>query len=65
MYNDLNFLFEDRNQKLWIGSERGISSFDPKYSGFIGVGPGANPNKSLPLLMFGLLQKMQAQNIYL
>ena len=48
MYNDLNFLFEDRNQKLWIGSERGISSFDPKYSGFIGVGPGANPNKSLP-----------------
>ena len=48
MYNDLNFLFEDSNQKLWIGSERGISSFDPKYSGFIGVGPGANPNKSLP-----------------
>ena len=28
MYNDLNFLFEDRNQKLWIGSERGISSFE-------------------------------------
>ena len=48
MYNNLSFLFEDINQKLWIGSERGISSFDPKYSGFIGVGPGANPYKSLP-----------------
>ena len=48
MYNDLNVLFEDKNKKLWIGSERGISSFDPKYSGFIGVGPGANPKKSLP-----------------
>lgn len=48
MYNDLNVLFEDKNKKLWIGSERGISSFDPKYSGFIGVGPGANLKKSLP-----------------
>jgi class 3 adenylate cyclase/ligand-binding sensor domain-containing protein/predicted metal-dependent HD superfamily phosphohydrolase len=48
MYNDLNVLFEDKNKKLWIGSQRGISSFDPKYSGFIGVGPGANPKKSLP-----------------
>ena len=48
MYNELNVLFEDKNKKLWIGSDRGISSFDPKYSGFIGVGPGANPKKSLP-----------------
>lgn len=48
MYNNLSFLFEDKNQKLWIGSERGVSSFDPKYSGFIGVGPGADVNKSLP-----------------
>ncbi len=48
MYNDLNVLFEDKNKKLWIGSERGISSFDPQYSGFIGVGPGADPKKSLP-----------------
>ena len=48
MYNKLNVLFEDKNKHLWIGSDRGISSFDPKYSGFIGVGPGANPKKSLP-----------------
>mgnify|MGYP003326426447 CR=1 FL=1 len=38
----------NKNKKLWIGSDRGISSFDPKYSGFIGVGPGADPKKSLP-----------------
>jgi len=48
MYNELNVLFEDKNKKLWIGSDRGISSFDPKYSGFIGVGPGADLKKSLP-----------------
>ena len=48
MYDNLNVLFEDRHKKIWIGSDRGVSSFDPKYSGFIGVGPGANPKESLP-----------------
>ena len=48
MYNNLSVLFEDRNKKIWIGSDRGVSSFDPKYSGFIGVGPGVNPSKNLP-----------------
>jgi len=48
MYDHLSVLYKDKNGTLWVGSERGISSFDPNYSGFMGVGPGSNLKKSLP-----------------
>jgi len=48
MYDKLSFLYEDLNGNVWIGSDRGVSSFDPDYTGFMGVGPGSNLKKSLP-----------------
>ena len=42
------FCTKDLNGHVWIGSDRGVSSFDPDYSGFMGVGPGSNLKKSLP-----------------
>ena len=48
MYDKLSFLYKDLNGNVWIGSDRGVSSFDPDYSGFMGVGPGSNLKKSLP-----------------
>ncbi|MFM7299831.1 MAG: adenylate/guanylate cyclase domain-containing protein, partial [Crocinitomicaceae bacterium] len=41
-------LYVDNNQKIWIGSERGISSFDPLRSGFLSIGPSGNLKKGLP-----------------
>ena len=48
MYDNLEVLYGDDNGNVWIGSGRGISSFDPDYNGFMGVGPGSNLKKSLP-----------------
>lgn len=48
LFNALTDLYVDNNQKIWIGSERGISSFDPLRSGFLSVGPSGNLKKGLP-----------------
>ncbi len=48
LFNALTDLFVDNNQKIWIGSERGISSFDPLRSGFLSMGPSGNLKKGLP-----------------
>lgn len=44
----LNKLFRDNNGTIWVASQRGLSSFDPLYSGFKGVGFSANLNLGLP-----------------
>ena len=65
MYDKLSALYEDINGNIWVGSDRGVSSFDPDYTGFLGVGPGSNLKKSLPLKMYGAFVKMILQNTYL
>jgi ligand-binding sensor domain-containing protein/class 3 adenylate cyclase/HD superfamily phosphodiesterase len=46
--NNLTYLFKDNIGKIWVGSERGISSFDPYRTGFLSIGPSANLSKGLP-----------------
>lgn len=46
--NKLSLLFIDHSGTYWIGSERGISSFNPKKQDFLGVGPSGNLNQGLP-----------------
>ncbi len=48
LFNGLNALFKDKNGSIWVGSERGLSSFDPNNKGFLGIGPSDNPEKGLP-----------------
>lgn len=46
--NNLTYLFKDNTGKIWVGSERGISCFDPYRTGFLSIGPSANLSKGLP-----------------
>ena len=46
--NNLSYLFKDNTGKIWVGSERGISCFDPYKTGFLSIGPSANLSKGLP-----------------
>lgn len=46
--NNLTFLFRDNTGKIWVGSERGISCFDPYRTGFLSIGPSRNLSKGLP-----------------
>ncbi|MDG1841712.1 MAG: adenylate/guanylate cyclase domain-containing protein [Crocinitomicaceae bacterium] len=47
LFNRTNCLFKDYSGSIWIGSERGLSNFDPNNSGFLGVGASANKLKGL------------------
>ncbi len=46
--NNLTCLFKDNIGKIWVGSESGISCFDPNRTGFLSIGPSVNLNKGLP-----------------
>ena len=48
LFDDLNTIFKDHNGVFWIGSQRGLSSFDPAYEGFLGIGISGNEKRGLP-----------------
>jgi ligand-binding sensor domain-containing protein/class 3 adenylate cyclase/predicted metal-dependent HD superfamily phosphohydrolase len=48
LFNELNTIYNDNAGTIWIGSQRGLSSFDPSYRGILGVGPSGNPDKGIP-----------------
>ena len=46
--NKISCLFIDNSGNYWIGSERGLSSFNPKRQDFLGIGPSGNLEQGLP-----------------
>ena len=48
LFNDINTLFRDVRGTFWIGTERGLSSFNPTNQGILGMGPSANLQKGIP-----------------
>jgi ligand-binding sensor domain-containing protein/class 3 adenylate cyclase len=48
LFNGLSYLFKDNSDKIWIGTERGLSGFDPDGTGFFGVFPSGNLKRGLP-----------------
>ena len=48
LFNDINLLFYDKSGTFWIGTERGLASFDPNNQGFFGVGPSGNMEHGIP-----------------
>lgn len=48
IHNELNLIYKDRSGTFWIGSQRGISSFNPSAKGILGVGPTANLTHGIP-----------------
>ena len=48
LFNGITTLFKDLSGSIWIGSERGLSSFDPKNLGFLGIGPSDKLESGLP-----------------
>lgn len=48
LHNTLNVLYKDRTGTFWVGTDRGLGSFDPINAGFMGVGPSANSTQGIP-----------------
>lgn len=48
LFNDINLLFIDESGTFWVGTDRGLASFDPMNQGFLGVGPSGNLEHGIP-----------------
>ncbi len=48
LFNDINLLFVDESGTFWVGTDRGLASFNPNNQGFLGVGPSGNLEKGIP-----------------
>lgn len=46
--NKINVLFRDNQGTFWLGSNRGLSSFNPLNQGFLGVGPTGHLERGIP-----------------
>lgn len=48
LFNELNTVIKDASGTFWIGSQRGLSSFNPSSRGILGVGPSGNLKRGIP-----------------
>lgn len=48
LFNDINLLFQDDSGTFWVGTERGLASFNPQNQGILGVGPSGNMEQGIP-----------------
>lgn len=48
LFNEINTIYKDGAGTFWIGSKRGLSSFNPRIKGFLGVGPSGNSERGIP-----------------
>ncbi len=48
LYNATNVLMRDKNGTYWVGTERGLCSFDPLNQGFMGNGPSQDLTRGIP-----------------
>ena len=48
LYNATNVLLRDKNGTYWVGTERGLCSFDPLNQGFLGNGPSQDLSRGIP-----------------
>lgn len=48
LHNELSCLFKDKSGTFWVGTDRGLGSFDPLNAGFIGVGTRMDLKRGLP-----------------
>lgn len=48
LIDELNTLFRDNSGNIWIGSQRGLTTFHPDDNGILGFGPSGNDEKGIP-----------------
>jgi ligand-binding sensor domain-containing protein/class 3 adenylate cyclase/predicted metal-dependent HD superfamily phosphohydrolase len=46
--NDLNVIFKDKKGTFWLGTNRGLGSFDPINAGFLSIGASGDLSKGIP-----------------
>lgn len=66
LFDEVNTIFRDNSGIIWIGTQRGISTFDPDNKGILGVGPSGNPEKGIPTAsVWCLKESMDGKAIYI
>lgn len=48
LHDEIGSIFKDEAGILWLGTQRGLSCFDPINQGFLGVGASGNEAQGLP-----------------
>ncbi|MDG1775754.1 MAG: adenylate/guanylate cyclase domain-containing protein [Crocinitomicaceae bacterium] len=48
LFNETNCIYKDVQGTFWIGSQRGLSSFNPLSKGIRGIGPSGDISKGIP-----------------
>jgi class 3 adenylate cyclase/ligand-binding sensor domain-containing protein/predicted metal-dependent HD superfamily phosphohydrolase len=63
--NETSKLFADKDGAIWVGTQLGISGFNPKHDGFFGVGTRSDLNLGLPSeSVWGFAESSNSEEVY-
>jgi class 3 adenylate cyclase/ligand-binding sensor domain-containing protein len=48
LIDELNTLYRDNSGNIWMGSQKGVTTFHPDESGILGFGPSGDATKGIP-----------------
>jgi ligand-binding sensor domain-containing protein/class 3 adenylate cyclase/HD superfamily phosphodiesterase len=66
LFNDINTVFTDNSGIIWIGSNRGLSAFNPRNRGILGAGPSGKSDNGIPSASVWCFQESSAgKTIYI
>ena len=66
LFDEVNSIFKDNSGTIWIGTQRGLSTFDPDNKGILGAGPSGKPEKGIPTAsVWCLTESNDGKNIYI
>jgi len=64
--NKINVLFKDNFGTFWLGTNRGLSSFNPLNQGFLGIGPTGNLDHGIPTpSVWTFDEDKKSQNVFI
>jgi len=66
LFNEINVIYKDNSGSLWLGTKRGLSTFDPENKGILGAGPSGIPEKGIPTAsVWCLKESVDGNTIYI
>ena len=66
LFDQISCLYQDKTGTIWVGSGRGISSFNPENQGFLGVGASGNVEHGIPSpSVWSIKEDTVSKNVYI
>lgn len=66
LFDEISCIFQDLSGTIWVGTARGVSSFDPNNQGFLGIGASGNLEHGIPSpTVWSIAENKNASSVFI